>query len=150
MLGVLGTIMTYLKKIENINATVDIDKTKKFYLTQTQFVEDCDCEDCAFYQNQFLKTPLSIFKILKQLGVDLTKSNDNESDPEGLWVVMDKDMMVFCHSSYKLIGNFINLENNNNETFETIEGEFRTTIQFYKNKNNSITTFLTIENLNDK
>jgi hypothetical protein len=142
--------MTFLEKIENIKATVDIDNTNKFYVTQTQFVDDCSCEDCAFYQKDFLKTPLSIFKILKQFGVDLTKSIDTESDPEGLWVVMDKGMMVFCHSSYKLIGNFLNLENNNNETFETIEDEFRTTIQFYKNKNNSITTFLTIENLNDK
>jgi len=141
--------MTFVENIENITATVDVHKTMKFYEAQSQFIDDCTCEDCAFYQKEFLKTPLNIFKILKQFGVDLKKSIDIESDPEGLWVVMDKGLMVFCLSSYKIIGNFSNVDIDNSGTFDTNENEFQTTIQFYKNNENSITIFLTIKNLND-
>jgi hypothetical protein len=138
--------MTYSEKVKHITAKVDIGDTNKYYESQIQFVENCSCEECTYYQNEFLNIPFSIFILLNDLGVDLRKHIDSEADPEGLWVTMDKGILVYCHSTYKLIGNFINVDN---DFFETIENEYQITIELYKNNDTSITIFLTFKQLND-
>jgi hypothetical protein len=134
--------MKYSEKIENITSKVDGIKTKNFYLTQNLIQDDCSCEDCEFYQNEFIKLSLDIYKKLDRCGVDLRKNINDE--PTGVWVIREEKKIVHCEPVYRLFGDFQDIEE---DTFETTENNYKITIQLHKNDKSYVTLYLTIDNI---
>ena len=130
------------KNIETIISNVDKIKTIDFYSTQNLIQDDCTCEDCIFYETEFIKFPFEIYKELDNLGVDLRKNINDEST--GVWIVREKEVLVYCEPAYRLYGNFQNTEE---RVFEIIENNYKVTIQVYKNDNSFITLYLTFDKL---
>jgi hypothetical protein len=101
--------LTTRLEIENCQLLVDTDKTHEFYQTQNKIVDDCQCADCKFYSETFLKEPLEIFSILSSFGVDLQKNLSKE--PTGVWCVRDKnDTFLHCDQLYQIVGRFSNCD----------------------------------------
>lgn len=133
--------MKYSEKIEDILSKVDVIETKKFYLKQNLIQKDCDCDDCKFYQEEFIKYSLDIYKDLNSCGVDLRKNINDEST--GVWVVREENKLIHCEPAYRLYGNFKDIKES---IFESNESNFKITIQLHKNNDSFVTLYLTIDN----
>lgn len=77
--------------------------TVRFYKSQDPIVEDCNCEGCWLYVENVVHLDFEIFRVLKDLGVDLLKNL--RSEPDGVFVTLgDKGEMVHCTQTYQIVG----------------------------------------------
>ncbi len=102
--------MTITFEIEDCLILVESDKTKQFYLTQEKITDDCQCNNCKFYVEDFTKEALEIFSILSSMGVDLEKNLNSE--PTGVWCIRDENVsFLHCNQIYQAVGQFLNNDN---------------------------------------
>lgn len=134
--------MKYYKKIENVFSKVDKLKTEKFYLSQNLIIDDCSCNDCNFYQNEFINSSFDILKKIKDCGVDLRKNINDE--PTGVWVIRKKGKLINCQVAYRLYGDFKELKE---EFYEIIDNYFKVIIHLNKNQNSFVTIYITFDEI---
>jgi hypothetical protein len=132
--------MKMIPEIDNITSKIDRIETEKFYTAQSRVMQGCDCEDCKYYEEEFIKKPIAIFKILKEYGVDLRKNV--ESEPTGAWVVRDEEEFICCEQAYLLKGDF---KDYTETTFEINHEKFKTNIQVHKVDEAALILYVTIE-----
>jgi hypothetical protein len=82
--------------------TINVEKTKHFYLDQILISDCCKCEDCTFYVESFIKKPFEIFTLLSKMGVDLKKGL--KDDLQKVWNIMHEGEVIHCTQEYKLFG----------------------------------------------
>ncbi len=137
--------MTTTFDIDNHQIQVDIEKTKEFYVTQQQIVDDCKCEECNFYATKFITEKLEIFNILNSMGVDLSKNLSTE--PTGVWCIRDdNENFIHCQQVYQIIGKFVS-ESVSNLNYENIEKEFKVSATFSKVDNNRVDIAIFVDKL---
>ena len=132
--------MKITPEIDNITSRVDRIETEKFYTTQSRVMEGCDCEDCKYYEEEFIKKPMPFFKVLKECGVDLGKNIDSE--PTGAWVIRENEEFICCEQAYLVKGDFADITE---ATFELHDGKFKTNIKIHKVDEASLILYVTIE-----
>jgi hypothetical protein len=90
-------------QISQCRITVDLDKTAEFYSRQNLIVDDCDSKYCKYFTEEVVHKEIRIFKILKNMGVDLVKNENNH--PDGLWHTGDSDKFNNSYiQHYKIFG----------------------------------------------
>ncbi len=96
--------MKSLFKIQDVELCVDIEATRKFYLTQSTILEDCGCENCVFFIEKIIKMPFEVWKVLQDLGVDIHKNLTK--DPAKMWTVLNDDntTLLHCDQLFQVIG----------------------------------------------
>ena len=122
---------------------VDIEKTHQFYLTQVKIKDNCQCDDCKFYSEIFIKEPLEIFLILSSLGVDLQRNLTSE--PTGIWCIKDeKNNFLHCNQVYQVVGNFLQCERSQLK-YEKQENNYKVVAIFLNSNSKTIDIDLHID-----
>jgi hypothetical protein len=85
-------------QISQCRIKVDVVKTTEFYSEQNLIVDDCDCKDCKHFAENVIKKEIRIFEILKKMGVDLAKNENNQ--PDGLWHTGEGDKFKNSYIHY--------------------------------------------------
>lgn len=123
-------------KIEDGKIEIDVDATRNFYLTQNETIKDCDCDECAFYYNDFIHQPFQFLEELKCLGIDLGKNLTSE--PSGVWCVRDDDKkVVHIAQVYQAKGRFLNQDETQFKS-EKAENGLNVKLNFLQSKPDTI------------
>jgi hypothetical protein len=85
-------------QIGQCRITVDTDRTKKFYESLSRISENCECGDCAYFESEIIKKEIRLFKILQQMGVDLSRQPDIV--PDGVISYGDNESFKNVYSGY--------------------------------------------------
>jgi hypothetical protein len=126
--------------LQDLSLSIDSDKTKLFYLTQNRIIDSCQCVDCQFFSEIFIKEPLEIFSFLSSIGVDLQKNL--ESEPTGVWCVRDENSnFIHCDQVYQAVGHLSKSE----VRYENEENGYKIKAHFVQTNNNSIEIELRID-----
>lgn len=132
-------------QVFNINSEylqIDVAKTKEFYLTQNKILEGCSCNDCYFYTTTLIKSNLEIFRILNDMGIDLSKNLSSE--PTGAWCIRDeKEGFLSSQQTYQAVGQFLN-NNNLKVVYEKVESNLNVFACFLKTDSDKINVDLII------
>ena len=116
-------------QIGQCRITVDIKKTTEYYSEQNLITDDCDCEFCKHYSENVINKDVRAFKILKNMGVDLSKNENNQL--ENVWHTgpREKFKNSYIHH-YKIFGTIykttkttLKVDENNLKTVEYFENE---------------------------
>lgn len=78
--------------------TVDFDKTKDFYATLPRISENCQCEDCKYFEDILIKKDFYLFQILKSMGVDISRQPN--INPDGICSVGPTDKYNKAYMGY--------------------------------------------------
>ncbi len=59
---------------------VEVGRTEKAYETYPTISENCDCGDCTYFEEEIIKKDIRLFRILKKMGVDLSRQPNTGND----------------------------------------------------------------------
>ncbi|SFT40105.1 hypothetical protein SAMN05216474_0354 [Lishizhenia tianjinensis] len=135
--------MNHTFKIGDHQIEVDIDATREFYTRQNKIIDDCECQDCFYFHNDFINQPLNIFKILISFGIDIKKNLNSE--PTGLWCIRNKNGQVsHLVQRFQLIGKLIQ-NKENYFILSSHDNGFKVSTSFSQSANNKIDIELIID-----
>ena len=134
--------------IEKNQIEVDIKATREFYLTQNEIPKDCECDDCAYFYNEFINMTSKTLVLIQSFGVDLGKNLTSE--PTGVWCVRDESGKVaHIFQVYQMCGKLLDINKKEFE-YSSIENEMKMNVKFIQSAIDKIDIELTIgeENVN--
>lgn len=119
------------------------DATVNYYKDQLTAKENCQCEDCAYFQDVFIQKELKLFAFLTELGIDLRK--DEDIDPEGLWMILDDNNEFYhCLTAHAVLGDFGELKEQD-RCYEFIEGSVKILFQIHIEDEHRLILYITFD-----
>lgn len=119
------------------------DTTVNYYKDQLTAKENCQCKECVYFQDVFIKKELKLFVFLTELGIDLRK--DEDIDPEGLWMILDdNNEFSHCLTAHAVLGNFSELKEQG-RSFQFVEESVKIHFQIHIVDEHRLILFLTFD-----
>ncbi|MHA4812560.1 hypothetical protein ACX0G9_30990 [Flavitalea flava] len=59
---------------------IQIERTKEFYAAQPKISTNCSCDNCKYFENEVINHSNRLFEVLKEMGVDLSRQPNINSD----------------------------------------------------------------------
>jgi hypothetical protein len=88
-------------QIGQCRINVQIWRAEDFYKAQPKITDNCQCDDCSYYQNFVAKMSNPFFDLLKSMGVDLTRQPN--INPDGICCVGDVGQNSIGYMGYYLV-----------------------------------------------
>jgi hypothetical protein len=130
-------------QINKCRITIDIGKTTAYYATQNLITEDCDCENCKHYAENVIHKDIRIFDILKSMGVDLAKNENNQPDSLYYTGASEKFKNSYIHY-YRVFGT---IKKTTLSTLKVDENDLKS-VEYFNNESDSFCNYI-LKQLND-
>jgi hypothetical protein len=125
---------------------VDVDATKKYYGTLPRISENCTCDDCAYFESNVTNQDIRIFKILRDMGVDLTRQPN--INPDGVCSIGETEKYKRSYMGYYQFFGQLNKTQKKTQTRD-VEGDVET-VDFYETTDDTNIQYKIKTDISDK
>ena len=89
-------------QIGQTKLSVDVERTQKMYELYPRISINCNCGDCIYYENVVIQKDISLFVLLRNMGVDLARQKE---DPDHVWALGPSKHYTKCYQGiYEVVG----------------------------------------------
>ena len=125
---------------------VDTDSTKKYYENLPRISENCNCDDCLYFENKVIQKDIRLFRILIEMGVDLERQPN--VNPDGVSSIGQTAKYKRSYMGYYHIFGKLNKIQNKTATRDD-EGEIET-VDFYETTDDTNIQYKIKKEIDDK
>ena len=132
-------------QIGQCRISVDTEETKRFYQSAPKISENCKCGDCEYFEKIITDKDIRLLKILKSMGVDLTRQPN--INPDGICSVgPTKKYERAYFGYYQVLGHFDKTQ----KTPQTIVDGKLTSVDFFETDEDSHVQYQIKQETEDK